>query len=443
MSYPHENAYSDFATMSFGMGQWIDRDLYTIASVGTMSESGSEPVKFPRSPPRLGKGFQKRSSSPPPELVQEGDESSESTSSYSRESQWSSSSTEPSIEEPFIVIRTKRNLDSVSTLTSYSEDSDSRSTSTSYTSSSGTSSYTTAYDDSNATSASESQFSSAESGFSREPLSKEYSDDYESNDHLSVVDEDDEEEPDEEMGGGGGGGVREEESTSNEAPTIFEDTVTESVETSKDDTMSEVSKPQQGPSSKLGSESSRAESMESEVIREELENSQRSRQAQLDQYRAALFPQGYRPAEPKLQETKMTLDNVEYLSDLDIASNNNDLSTLEGGIPKERVSSVFNLPLQPPPIISGLGEDVSTLYGGDTTSYISKFDPTIRGYDKNDKSKNSPSEDTSLSTMDSSFWKFLEGRSYLEYFFLGLIVISGSTLIVLLTLILCEFFLTR
>ena len=209
-------------------------------------------------------------------------------------------------------------------------------------------------------------------------------------------------------------------------------------------------------------------------------SAERERQEQIDQFRQILFPKGYHPSiqpdddiDPadaaaaavmaatangsksakgnklglrlfrgaqKGTEAKLTLDNVEYFSSIGVASNNNDLSTMSGPISKDTANRVFNHRAHNPPAVVHpaslqTAEELSTIYGSEAKVSLKHYDLEVGG---KQKTLAASSKLTAISETASwiSFIRFLDGRSYLEYFFLGVIVVSGTTLTVLLTLIL-------
>ena len=144
---------------------------------------------------------------------------------------------------------------------------------------------------------------------------------------------------------------------------------------------------------------------------------------------------------PYLHFGALTLENVQYVTSFDVASTEGDLSTVDQAITKEMAADVFSKRIIPICIPAECQEDVSTLCGGtrngsesmrgdDSIKNLSRIDvelglhrPTLKFPGKDDEA--------TISTYGSIY-----GRSRVELYFMGMIALSGVTLVILVAILL-------
>ena len=144
---------------------------------------------------------------------------------------------------------------------------------------------------------------------------------------------------------------------------------------------------------------------------------------------------------PYLHFGALTLENVQYATSFDVASTEGDLSTVDQPITKAMAADVFSKRIIPISIPAESQDDVSTLYGG--TRHGSESER------EGDSFKNNPRVDVELGLhrptlkfpnkgddATISTYGSILGRSKLELYFLGMIALSGVTLIILLAILL-------
>lgn len=133
---------------------------------------------------------------------------------------------------------------------------------------------------------------------------------------------------------------------------------------------------------------------------------------------------------------RLTLDNVEYVSSFDQASTNCDLSTLDEPISKEAATVIFfPMAIFPKEVPLDEQSDVSSICTrGKEIVTTEDFHDVEAGIATLPK----PAPSTVSVQIKSIFQEYLGGRSKLELFFLLLICISGIALIVLLAVLVSQ-----
>lgn len=137
----------------------------------------------------------------------------------------------------------------------------------------------------------------------------------------------------------------------------------------------------------------------------------------------------------------LTLENVEYMSHFDLASHDNDLSTIDDPLSPDMVRNLFVSP-QPLPrdVPLGAQDDVSTLYSRvNIDKALVNDNLTIVGYEESKRrarvqSGAAPSNDTVTTTptrIMQTIHSILDERSTMEIFFMCLITVSTITLVVI------------
>ena len=137
----------------------------------------------------------------------------------------------------------------------------------------------------------------------------------------------------------------------------------------------------------------------------------------------------------------LTLENVQYVTSFDVASTEGDLSTVDQPITKAMAADVFSKRIIPVSIPAESQEDVSTLCGGtrngseseregDSSKHMSRIDVELGLHIPTLKFPSTGDEAT-ISTYGSIY-----GRSRLELYFMGMIALSGVTLVILVAILL-------
>lgn len=137
----------------------------------------------------------------------------------------------------------------------------------------------------------------------------------------------------------------------------------------------------------------------------------------------------------------LTLENVEYMSHFDLASHDNDLSTIDDPLSPDMVRSLFVNPTPlPRDVPLGAQDDVSTLYSRvNIDKALVNDNLTIVGYEESKRRARvqagaEPSTDTVTTTptrIMQTIHSILDERSTMEIFFMCLITVSTITLVVI------------
>lgn len=140
-------------------------------------------------------------------------------------------------------------------------------------------------------------------------------------------------------------------------------------------------------------------------------------------------------------QPKIILENVEYVTCLPLASSCTDLSSMDQPITKEMAKSIFSRRIVPAeiPVTAENESDVSTLNGGKHIECDTEGNIEVEDIEKG-KAETTTTTTTIVKTEVEVDWpwyhRFLERRSQSERFFLGVILVSGTILIVLLVIVL-------